>query len=73
MTLVRKNVYIHLTYSPLKGDLIAIHKYLTGDSNIGFQHREKIFSLGSIKNTRGHSLKLDEKQFDHVGSLLLER
>lgn len=39
--------------------MIAIYKYLNGDSNNGRQ----LFSLRSLK-THGHSMKLDERQFN---------
>ena len=43
----------------LRGDMISIYKYHTGDPTIGIQ----LFSEREFNKTRGHSFKLEEKRF----------
>lgn len=44
----------------MRGDMLAIYKYLNGDASI----REKLFSLRVCKRTRGHTMRLEEKRFN---------
>uniref|UniRef100_UPI001D0F42FD hypothetical protein n=1 Tax=Klebsiella pneumoniae TaxID=573 RepID=UPI001D0F42FD len=44
----------------LRGDMISMYKYRTGDPTIG----RKLFQEREYKKTRGHSLKLEEKRFN---------
>ena len=44
----------------LKGDMISIYKYCTGDPTIGI----KLFRRREFNKTRGHSLQLEEKRFN---------
>ena len=44
----------------LRGDMISIYKYCTGDPTIGI----KLFRRREFNKTRGHSLQLEEKRFN---------
>lgn len=44
----------------MRGDLIAIYKYLNGDPSVSI----KLFSPRECKRTWGHTMRLEEKWFN---------
>lgn len=59
-----RNVYKHYIYSPWRRDACNSsniqYKYLKDDPSVG----RKQFSLRECRKTQGHSMRLEEKQFN---------